>query len=210
MLDWFGVMLRAAQDRPKYTGRPTTMTSLRRWRLGLGRVEAALLLKGDRWPARSNLTKDTFSQTSVRGTPRSMFFLAISGVLLAFVLIGFGPTFYLGPFRNAPSLPPYVLVHGAVLSAWYVWLVLQTTLVAANRVDMHRLFGVAGVLLGVAVVVSSLMTNLGAVPRLSALGSQVALIWRGRRPSSGVTSAISWRSDLLVGSRCCSTQAGSP
>ena len=120
------------------------------------------------------LTKHTFSQAPVRATPRGRFFLGISCVLLAFVTIGFGPTFYFRPFRNVPSVPAYVLVHGAVLSAWYVWLVMQTTLVAVNRIDVHRRLGVAGALLGGAVVVSSLMANLGAVPRLSALGSQVA------------------------------------
>ena len=56
------------------------------------------------------------------------------------------------------------------MSAWFLLLIVQTTLVAAHRVDLHRRLGVIGVGLAVAVVVASSVTLVRVVPRATTLG----------------------------------------
>ena len=106
----------------------------------------------------------------------------MSGTLLLIVLIGFAPSLYLRPFfeiperlRSAgqPTYPAYLLVHGVVLTAWYVGFFAQTSLVAVRRTDLHRRLGWAIAGLAVAVLVLNLMVTLAFVPRLRALGMNV-------------------------------------
>lgn len=70
-----------------------------------------------------------------------LFFSATSILILLCVLVGFGPTyFFAGVFRA--HLPNVIIhFHAAVFSCWIFFLVIQTTLVAAHRVDIHRRFG---------------------------------------------------------------------
>jgi hypothetical protein len=97
----------------------------------------------------------------------------MSGTLLLIVLIGFTPTLYLRPFFNAPESPAYLLLHGVVLTAWYVVFFLQTALVAGHRTNIHRRLGWAGAGLGGAVLAVSLMAVLSFVPRLKASGVDI-------------------------------------
>lgn len=94
----------------------------------------------------------------------------MSGVMLLIVLAGFSPTLYLRAFFHVPAIPPYLYVHGAVISCWFLWLVVQTSLVAARRTDIHRQIGIAGAVLGVGVVMVGLVATLGVVRRLPAMG----------------------------------------
>lgn len=94
-----------------------------------------------------------------------------SGVLLTIILIGFSPSFYLKLFFEAPELPFYLHVHGAVLTAWFTLVFVQTTLIASHRTDLHRRLGLAGLVLAVLVVIISALTNYFAIPRLVSLAS---------------------------------------
>ena len=70
-----------------------------------------------------------------------LFFSTTSILILICVLIGFGPTyFFAGLFR---AHLPHVIIHfhAAVFSCWIFLLVVQTTLVSAHRVDIHRRVG---------------------------------------------------------------------
>jgi hypothetical protein len=96
-------------------------------------------------------------------------------VLFLPVLVGFGPTFFFRPWSGAKDLlggpfPVHLIIHGSVLSAWFLLLIVQTTLVAAHRVDLHRRLGVIGVGIAVAVVVASGVTIVRMVPRATVLG----------------------------------------
>jgi hypothetical protein len=79
--------------------------------------------------------------------------------LLATVLVGFARSFFLRPlFPEWPSPPETIFyVHGTVFTAWFVLLVVQTSLVAAGRTDLHRKLGVFGVGLAAAMVVLGVM-----------------------------------------------------
>jgi hypothetical protein len=61
-------------------------------------------------------------------------------------------------------------VHGIVLTSWYVWLVVQTSMVRTGRTATHRQLGVIGGVLGAAVVVAGPMATLGVVGRVRAAG----------------------------------------
>lgn len=81
------------------------------------------------------------------------FFPAMSLLLIVCVFVGFAPTYYLRP-PAAGSIPAYLHVHGAAMTAWFLLLLLQTTLIATRRRALHRRLGFAGA--GIAVVIALL------------------------------------------------------
>ena len=89
--------------------------------------------------------------------------------LAAIVFIGFAPSFYLRGIvtvpRPNPSLPPSILLHGILFSAWMLLIVAQTQLVAANRRDLHMKLGVAGFLLALAIVPLMYLSSIWQVAR---------------------------------------------
>jgi hypothetical protein len=54
---------------------------------------------------------------------------------------------------GTPHLSWLAHIHGVVFTAWAVFLVCQTTLVAAGRIELHRRLGWAGVVLAVGILV---------------------------------------------------------
>ena len=115
----------------------------------------------------------TVRHERVRAHTRTVFYVAMSGVLLLSVLVGFAPTLYLRLLFKVPPIPVYLYVHGAVLTAWFVTLFVQTTLVAAGRTHVHRQLGIAGSILAVAVVAMSLVTVLRVPAHWQSLGIDV-------------------------------------
>ncbi|HVY65356.1 MAG TPA: hypothetical protein VHH11_11105 [Gammaproteobacteria bacterium] len=101
---------------------------------------------------------------------RSGYFFWMSALLLALVLVGFAPTLYLREFFPALPIPGYLYVHGIVLTAWFVWLVLQTALVRKGDTAAHRRMGVIGSVIGACVVLVGPLATLGVVGRLRAAG----------------------------------------
>jgi hypothetical protein len=110
------------------------------------------------------------AEVSVQTKSRDRFFLGMAGLLLLILLVGFSRTLYLRLFFEVPSIPIYLHVHGATVTAWFVLLVVQASLVNVSRVDIHRRLGILGVVLGVAVIPAGLMATLQFIPRLPELG----------------------------------------
>ncbi|KFN48138.1 hypothetical protein [Arenimonas metalli] len=106
--------------------------------------------------------------TTARSRPSARFFVGMALAFLAAAALGFGPSFYLRPFSDAAALRPHVVVHGLVMTAWYLLLLAQALLVARQRVDLHRQLGIFGVLLAVAVFATGLQVNLHIVGRATA------------------------------------------
>lgn len=109
-------------------------------------------------------------QNATRASTRSGYFFWMSALLLAFLLVGFSPTLYLREFFPVDPIPVHLYVHGAVLTSWFVWLVLQTSLVRQGNTAMHRRMGVIGAVIGAAAVVAGPLATLGVVARLRAAG----------------------------------------
>ncbi len=112
----------------------------------------------------------------VRGTAERRFYLGMSLAILAAVLLGFAPSFFLRPWFPDRPVPPerFFLLHGAVFTAWFVLLVVQAALVSTGRTALHRRLGACGGVLALVMV---------------ALGTVGALI-AARRPTGFVGIAI--------------------
>jgi len=104
---------------------------------------------------------------------RRWFFNGMGFAVLATVIAGFAPTYYLKPLFATPALPLPVHIHGALFSAWVLLFAAQTSLVAAKRTDLHKRLGIAGAVLAAAMVVSGLVVAIASAraahPALGAL-----------------------------------------
>ena len=81
------------------------------------------------------------------------FFSGTAWLMLASVLLGFGPTYFWAGVFNAPLPSRIIHIHGAVFSAWILFLIVQNSLAWAGRVDIHRKLGLAGFLLACLMVI---------------------------------------------------------
>jgi hypothetical protein len=93
------------------------------------------------------------------------FFALAAAMLAALVAIGFAQTFYLRVFFAAPALPWLVHVHGALITAWFVLVLVQASLIGARRVELHRRLGMLGATIAAAIVVVSPIVLVRATAR---------------------------------------------
>jgi hypothetical protein len=104
------------------------------------------------------------SLTSNRGfeSAERRFFTGMALAILATVIVGFSRSFFLRPlFPEWPSPSEAIFyVHGVVFTAWIVLLVVQASLVAGGRTELHRKIGPFSAVLAVAMVV---LGTLGAL-----------------------------------------------
>ena len=106
------------------------------------------------------------------------FFVGMSALSLVVVLGGFAPSFYLRPFVGPPgvfvlrgsTLSVHLVIHGVLLTAWFVLAFVQPWLVTTHRTHVHRRLGIVGVMLAAGVVAASLVT---AVHRTIAIIDEV-------------------------------------
>src|SRR5437588_5707877 len=93
------------------------------------------------------------------------FFSAMALLILATVFVGFARTYFLAGMFRAPLPSLIIHIHGAAFTTWVVLLVVQTSLVAARRTDVHRRLGVAGFLLGCLMVVLGVLAATDSLVR---------------------------------------------
>ncbi|MEO5971764.1 MAG: hypothetical protein ABIP91_00150 [Sphingomicrobium sp.] len=92
-----------------------------------------------------------------RRSAERRFYSRMAMLLVALVLIGFAPSFYLRDIvpsypRPNPTLPASVLLHGGLFTAWMLVFVAQTQLVAAGRLGVHMKLGKASMVLALAII----------------------------------------------------------
>jgi len=126
---------------------------------------------GAGWSMRKPRADDAASRAQRRG---GRFYAWAGWLAVAIVFAGFGRTFYLRSISGAPPLSTLLVVHGVVMSAWFVLFAGQVWLVEARRIDLHRRLGVLGA------VVALLVLCVGVIAAIDA-GR------RGASPSPGVT-----------------------
>jgi hypothetical protein len=114
-------------------------------------------------------TRSAATQQRVPGR----FFSAMSWLLLAIVVAGFSPTLYLRAWTDAAPISAHVMIHGIVMTAWFVLFATQTSLVAAGRTRVHRRLGIAAAAIGVLVIVMALATTLGFGARIIGRGHEL-------------------------------------
>ncbi|WP_205481079.1 hypothetical protein [Sphingomonas arenae] len=104
-----------------------------------------------------------------RVTRERRFYTRMALFLAAVVFIGFAPSFYLRGYvsfpRPNPTLPPAVMLHGLVFTAWMLLVVAQTQLIAANRRDLHMKLGLAGMAFAAALIPIMYLTAVWQVAR---------------------------------------------
>ena len=93
------------------------------------------------------------------------FFTALAAATAIGVFVGFAPSYYLKGWYRAPAITPLVHVHGALFTSWIVLLIVQTSLVAAGRTDLHRRLGVAGAVLAGLMAAAAFETAIQATRR---------------------------------------------
>ncbi len=92
-------------------------------------------------------------------------YLGTSLIFFALVFWTFARTFYLKSFIGTPPLSELLHIHGAVMTGWVVLLVVQTSLIAAHRVQWHRRLGAIGAVWAALVVLFGSITTLRAAAR---------------------------------------------
>jgi hypothetical protein len=120
---------------------------------------------------RTIAVSQTMPQAPVRrvGSHDRVFYGSIAVCMALLAIVGFAPTFYLRLFSGSPMatfavrhpFTPLIYIHGALFTAWVV----QTALISARRVALHRRIGVGGALLAVAMIVVATMTAVAAAKR---------------------------------------------
>jgi hypothetical protein len=113
---------------------------------------------------------------------RRWFYVHMALVLLVIVAVGFTKSFYLRNVLSAghaTRLPAYIVLHGIVLTSWYLFFLGQTLLASSGHVRLHRSIGVAGVVLAAVVFGLSMLVVVRSVARetpLVVIGDMVILV----------------------------------
>jgi hypothetical protein len=97
--------------------------------------------------------------TAARRQYERYFFSGMAVLILGTVFLGFAKTYFLAGVFRAP-LPSWVIhIHGAAFTSWILLLIMQTSLVSAGRVDVHRRLGMVGFGLACVMVVLGAMAG---------------------------------------------------
>ena len=81
------------------------------------------------------------------------FYLCMSLLLTALVILGFSRTVGVNLFHGNPPRPLLLWIHGAAFSSWMVFFIAQSALVRARKVSVHRFLGWFGAGLATVMVV---------------------------------------------------------
>jgi hypothetical protein len=104
-------------------------------------------------------SSETLTSPRPTGARDRMFYGGMAVVMALTVFAGFASTYYLRLFTGGPTATltggPFtrlVHTHAVLFTAWVVFFLVQTALVASRRVAVHRRLGVAGAMLAAAMV----------------------------------------------------------
>jgi len=89
-------------------------------------------------------------------------FIAAALAVATIVFVGFARTFYLKGLFASPALSNLLMLHGAAMTLWITLFLVQISLVAAGRTDLHRRFGVVGACLVLLILVVNIAAAIDA------------------------------------------------
>jgi hypothetical protein len=118
--------------------------------------------------------------TSLKSVPKSTvtlpgrrydhyFFSSVAALMLAAVVLGFGPSYYFAGVFNAPLPSTIIHVHGAVFTCWMLLLIAQTSLASLGTVDLHRQLGIAGFVLAPLMLILGVWAATDSLARVSTI-----------------------------------------
>jgi len=107
------------------------------------------------------------------GTHDRVFYGSVAVSMAVMAIVGFAPTFYLRLFSAGPMVTfgggrpftPLVYVHAVLFTAWVALFIVQTALISARHVAVHRRIGIGGAVLAAAMIVVATMTALAGAKR---------------------------------------------
>jgi hypothetical protein len=108
--------------------------------------------------------------SGVRGLKRDRFYLGIVLSLWLVVLVGFFPTLFGRAMFKPSPVPGYLILHGAILTGWFVLLTIQASLIAGNNTRLHKKLGWLSLAFLVLMPLAGMGTQLAMPRRLEALG----------------------------------------
>ena len=106
----------------------------------------------------AGLVRDSWVSSTRR---ESRFFQGMSLFLFAIVLTGFSRTFFLRSAFSVPPIAVHVYAHALLMTGWFVLFIVQTSLIAVHRVDLHRRLGILGAMVATCLIVVTTATTLG-------------------------------------------------
>ena len=110
----------------------------------------------------ATVTTAHVAKTPAVGAYDRVFYTTLALVMALTVVAGFGPTYYFGGSAqrtmSGRPMTPILHAHGILFSLWVLLFIVQTSLVAARRVDLHRRLGTSGVVLAAGMVIAGLRT----------------------------------------------------
>jgi hypothetical protein len=101
----------------------------------------------------AGIEKQAVATNSFKAFLGRYFYLCMSLLLTALVILGFSRTVDANLFHGNPPRPLLLWIHGAVFSAWMVFFIAQSALVRARKVSVHRFLGWFGAGLATVMVV---------------------------------------------------------
>lgn len=104
-----------------------------------------------------------------------VFYAGMSATILVILFVGFARTYFLRGYFFPRPLPVLFHIHGLVFTSWIVLFGVQSVLVAAQRISVHRRLGMAGAALAVLLVAVGLTTAIVSARQNFAAGNPGAL-----------------------------------
>jgi hypothetical protein len=97
-----------------------------------------------------------------RATTRR-FFAMVAIAFPLIILAGFGRTYYLKPFFNAPPVPSMLVhLHGILMTLWIALFAVQVYFISSKRIKLHQKLGIFGVALGILIIPLGIFTAIAA------------------------------------------------
>ncbi len=94
-----------------------------------------------------------------------VFFTTVAWIMLAIVVLGFAPSYFLkgAVLAHLPSL--LVHLHGAVFTSWIILFAVQSSLISVRKVRLHRKLGVLGAVIAGLMVLLGVLATFGTLHR---------------------------------------------
>jgi len=127
-------------------------------------------------PASPAIIRPNLPNRPDRRRRERIFYVGMAVAVVLTVFAGFAPTYFLRPLFTTAPLLPLLHLHGLIFTSWIVLFLIQTTLVAAHRTDIHRRLGIVGGVIATLMVVIGVSTAVirasqgAAPPGVPALG----------------------------------------
>lgn len=103
-------------------------------------------------------------------TGERRFYVWLAGAMVLIAFGGFTPTFWAKVATGSVVGAPILYIHGALFSAWVIFLFVQASLVASGRTLRHKDWGLAGVALAGLMAFSVPVTVLNSIALADAGG----------------------------------------